>query len=88
MKKSITKNKPLQKTNNTTYKLSDHAFSKNKLWVFRIFSIVLPVLLIFIIEAIFRISGIGHDLSLFAESKGDKSCWQMSEYASYKYFTD
>jgi tetratricopeptide (TPR) repeat protein len=88
MKKSIKKNKPLQKVKNDTYKLSDQTLSKNKLWAFRILTIVLSVLFVFIFEAILHLSGFGHDLSLFAESKEDQSCWQMSEHAADKFFTD
>ena len=88
MKKSIKKNKPLQKAKNDTYKFSDQPLSKNKLWAFRIFTIVLSVLFVFIIEAILHLSGFGRDLSLFAESKEDQSCWQMSEHAADKFFTN
>ena len=82
MKKSIQKDKLRQKVKNDTYKLSDQPLSKNKVWAFRIITIVLSVLFVFIFEAILHLSGFGHDLSLFAESKEDQSCWQMSEHAA------
>ena len=88
MKKSIKKDKLRQKVKNDTYKFSDQPLSKNKVWAFRIITIVLSVLFVFIFEAILHLSGFGHDLSLFAESKEDQSCWQMSEHAADKFFTD
>jgi tetratricopeptide (TPR) repeat protein len=88
MKKSIKTSKPPQKAITNTFKHSDQTLTKHKLWLFRIVSIALSVLFFVLLEVILILSGFGHDLSLFTESKSNKGCWEMSEYSSHKYFTD
>lgn len=61
---------------------------KRKLILFRTISILTPLLFVLLLELILRIAGYGHSYSLFDEYPANPAYWEMSEYASYKFFTN
>jgi tetratricopeptide (TPR) repeat protein len=61
--------------------------SKKRVLLFKLISILIPFLLIFLLEVALRIFHYGNDLSLFMEYPADKGYLVMNPAASKKYFT-
>ncbi|MBN1597524.1 MAG: hypothetical protein JW894_04480 [Bacteroidales bacterium] len=81
-KSTSNQNKEPNKTENIS------PYNKNRIIAFRVLSIIFSVILIVLAELLLRLFGYGYNLKLFTESNRDENCWEMSRYASYKYFTD
>ena len=63
-------------------------FSKKRLLWFKTISILLPLLLLLLLEAVLRLSGYGYDPHLFISYPDDDGYMIMNPDASKKYFTD
>jgi tetratricopeptide (TPR) repeat protein len=62
--------------------------NRKNLFLFRIISISIPILLVVLIEVILRLAGYGSDYELFIEGPENEAYWVMSDDASHKFFTD
>jgi len=59
----------------------------NKIIVFKITAILLPLVFLLLLEVGLRISGYGHDVRLFVEDKENADYLVMNPHASERYFT-
>ena len=55
---------------------------------FKALAIAMPLFICFLAELILRLSGYGHDTSLFIRYPDDTSYWVMNKYASDRFFSD
>ena len=62
--------------------------SKSKKLVFRLTAFILPFAFLGLLEGILRLTGYGHDTSLFVPFPNDASKVVMNRYASERYFSD
>ena len=59
----------------------------NKIIVFKIIALLLPIVIFFMLEAGLHIFGYGHDVRLFVEDKENTGYLVMNPHASERYFT-
>jgi tetratricopeptide (TPR) repeat protein len=88
MEKSVKNNDKAIKPAEKIVKRGQKQFSKSRLLLFRMISILLSFSVLVMFELALRLFGYGHMLKLFVESEKDKSCLEMNQYASSKFFTD
>ncbi|WP_342644927.1 SGNH/GDSL hydrolase family protein [Mucilaginibacter sp. CSA2-8R] len=62
--------------------------SKSKKTVFRLIAFIVPFALLALLEGALRLTGYGHDTSLFVPLPNDVSKMVMNRYASERYFSD
>ncbi|MDN3548686.1 hypothetical protein [Mucilaginibacter aquaedulcis] len=62
--------------------------SKKKILFFKLTAIAMPFLLLVLLEGLLRLSGYGHNLSLFVADKNCQDCLVMNKYVSERYFTN
>ncbi|GAA4323243.1 hypothetical protein GCM10023149_24060 [Mucilaginibacter gynuensis] len=69
-------------------KQSKQVTDKRKQSAFKLIAFALPFLFILLLELILRITGYGHDLSLFIPDEEHPGSLVMNRYVSERYFTD
>lgn len=62
--------------------------NKKRLLIFKGLAILSPLILLALLECALRLSGYGHNLSLFVEDQKHPGYLVMNQYASLKYFSD
>jgi tetratricopeptide (TPR) repeat protein len=63
------------------------AISRKKSLAFKLIAVLLPFVFLALLEVILRLSGYGHDLSLFVADKANPGFLVMNKYVSERYFT-
>jgi tetratricopeptide (TPR) repeat protein len=61
--------------------------SEKRLLLFKALTLIIPFFLLTVLECGLRLSGYGHDTSLFVEDPGRKGYLVMNQFASQKYFS-
>jgi tetratricopeptide (TPR) repeat protein len=62
--------------------------SKGRLLAFKLIALALPFLIILLLEGVLRLSGYGHDLSVFVADSEHTDCLVVNKYVSERYFTN
>lgn len=63
------------------------AISRRKTLAFKLIAVLLPFIFVALFELILRLSGYGHDLSLFVADKTNPGFLVMNKFVSERYFT-
>lgn len=68
--------------------MKDQQLSRAKLKWFKVFAVLIPIILLLLAELLLRGFHYGHNTSLFIHYPDDPDYWVINRYASERYFTD